>query len=196
MTVTVNPAPATIAVFNPCSIQHVEGLTRLYTGYLLEELDRTGQQAPGLPVAVWLRTLVLQHSDRIIGFCSVDLGRHSVELLYLAPEYRRRGIARNLLQQLAEQCPGRMTAKGPFTPASRALIDRLGIPPQDPPEEEARQAAETLNRLHRDIARLCPHSRKRSSRPCQRCYRRLLRRTAQAVVCAYVLAVGINIRQP
>lgn len=198
MTVSIAPdvSQARTTEFNPRSAAEARRIIELYQAYLLEELERTGVVAPGLPVALYLKTLIVWHDDVITGFCSLDLGRYAIELIYIEPTYRRQGIARMLLAALNASCPGQMRAKAPLTPSSQALVDSLGIPSTEPGQEEVRHAARSLEELHRDINAHCRHRRGNPSRPCRRCYRSNLLKSAEIAVSAYVAARRALARPP
>lgn len=185
------PRTATITEFDPTSTQDVHAVTALYRDYLLEEHDRTGEAALGLPVAAFLRTLLVQIDGHTIGLCSIDTQRHAVELLYLAPDYRSHGLGHDLLAWLAASCPEPMRAKAPLSPSGWALVHKLGIQPTEPGDEEERAAAQSLDRLHHEIHATCRHKRTGNpARPCPRCYRKHLSAAARGVVLTYTAVAG------
>lgn len=175
-----------VAVFNPRSTHHTRRLIAMYQAYMLEELERTGTAAPGLPAAGYLKTLLIHHGNDIAGFCSLDGARHSVELVYVDPEHRGQGLATTLLARLAATCPHPMRLKAPLTPGGQALANRLGLGIADYTETELRRAVRGMERLHQAIRANCPHKGGNPAAVCRRCYRKTLRRAAAAAVTAYV----------
>lgn len=178
--------PATAETFNPTSTEHITALIRLHQAYLLEELDRIGHYPSGIPVARWLKTSIIRIGETPAGFISVDIGRHSVELLYIAPPYRGQGIAAALLAGLAATCPKPMELKTPLTPGGHALANKLGLGLAHSTPEELADNERAVQDLHRTINRQCTHRRVGNpARPCKRCYRRGLEKTAVALVLSY-----------
>jgi GNAT superfamily N-acetyltransferase len=180
--------------FDPAHPDQGRQLAGMYEGYLLEEFDRTGKLAPGFPVAFFLQTLLVWDGTKAVGFCSVDPKRCSVELMYITPAYRRKGLALVLLAQLAATCPRPMELKAPLTPGGRALADRLQLGIALPEEDQ------DLTGLHRAINARCRHRRGNPLNPCRRCYRAGLPKVAARVVGTYVIAcraaatTGIDLR--
>ncbi|MFE9170872.1 GNAT family N-acetyltransferase [Streptomyces kebangsaanensis] len=172
--------------FNPRSHTHARRITELFTGYLLEEYDRIGDYAPGLPVALHLNTLIVYAGDDIAGFCSADPHAYALELIYLDPAYRGRGIATAIVTQMRQTCPKPMGARMPFTPHGQALVTRTGLRPHQPGESALQDAAEQLAEINRDIRRECPHRRGHPAKACRRCYRQALRRSATHIVRTYL----------
>lgn len=175
----------TAETYDPRHAGHVRELTDMFTAYIHEELDRTGQAAPGMPVADFLATLILKTGDEITGFCSVDIARHAVELIYVKPPHRRQGMASRLLRYLATGCPGPLGAKSPLTPAGRALAEALDLRIIEMPPDEVAAAERSMQRLDRDLSRHCHHRRGNPARPCRRCYRLAMARTAEVIITAY-----------
>lgn len=175
----------TAEILNPRSVDHVRELTAMFTAYIHEELDRTGEAAPGMPVADFLTTLIITTGDEITGFCSLDIARHAVELIYVRPPHRRQGVASRLLRYLAAGCPGTLGAKSPLTPAGRALAEALDLRVIEMPPGEVAAAERSMRRLDRDLSRQCHHRRGNPARPCRRCYRQAMSRTAEVIVSVY-----------
>lgn len=174
--------------FDPRSAEQCRRLIETYQAHLLEELERTGEAAPGFPVAFYLKTLIVWSDDAIAGFCSVDLHRLSVELIYIDPSHRGQGLARFVLTSLGATCPEPMRAKGPLSPAGQALVDSIGIGVADPDEEQQIEAVASLKSMHRTMAAHCRHKVSNPGRPCLRCYRKALKKSAEVVVGTYVAA--------
>lgn len=183
---TESPLTATIRELDPYSPTELADLANLYCAYLLEEYDRTGEAAPGFPVAVFLRTILVKIDGHTIGFCSIDTTRYAVELVYLDPAYRHGGLGRSLLAWLASGCPQPMRAKAPLSPAGYALVHSLGIQPSQPGRDEEEAAEQSRVDLHRTLVAHCRHKRiGNPARPCPRCFRKHLTTTAETVIAAY-----------
>lgn len=172
--------------FNPRSYTHVRRITELYGAYLLEEYDRINDYAPGLPVAAHINTLVVRVGDDIAGFCAADPHACALELIYIAPEHRGRGIAAAIVTQMRQACPKPMGAKMPFTPHGQALVERTRLRPIQPSDKALRDAAEQLADINRVIRKECPHRRGNPAKACRRCYRRALRWSATHIVQTYL----------
>jgi GNAT superfamily N-acetyltransferase len=176
--------------FDYWSDRDVEAVTLLFADYLLEGLDRLGHFPSGMPIANWLSTVVLYVGDQPVGFSAADLTRYAIELIYIAPAYRRQGIAYRLLSDLSDSCPERMRIKAPLSPGCQALAERLGIPVSAPTAEEEAKGRQAIAELHETLRRRCKHPRRGSpQRPCRRCYRALLRRMAVVMVTDPCLAL-------
>jgi GNAT superfamily N-acetyltransferase len=176
-------AEAEAAFFDPHSDEHVSSLGRMFTDYLLEDLERLGHFPPGIPLANWLWTLMVYVDGRPAGFCSIDYKRCSVELVYIAPAYRRFGLARRLLGDIRDSCPKALALKAPVSPGGQALADSLGLPLSVPTESEIAAAQRTLDDLHQSIRERCRHKQTGDPRrPCMRCYRTALKRSAAAMI--------------
>ncbi|MGV4889255.1 GNAT family N-acetyltransferase [Streptomyces viridosporus] len=189
---TMNPASVLAAnrvrtsEFNPRSYSHISSLAELHKAYLLEEFERTGDYAPGLPVASHTNTLIIRVGDEIGGFCAVDPHHFALELIYLAPPYRGRGIAAALIQQMRATCPQRMKAKLPFTPQGQALVTRTGLQPLQPAAASVQAAAAQLAEIHRVVRRDCPHKKGNPAKPCRRCWPKALRRSTEYAIRQYL----------
>ncbi|MDX3314565.1 GNAT family N-acetyltransferase [Streptomyces sp. ME08-AFT2] len=186
----ISPEPDGLPVldarpFDPRSADQVRRLTDLYRAYLHEELERTGYAVAGLPVAAYLNTFLVWLDDDVIGFYSLDFTRYAVELIYLEPQHRGKGIARAVFTRLKMTCPVPMRAKVPLSPSGQALVDSVGIGVTEPTDEEEQSAAESLDDVHRVLSKECNHKRGNPARPCRRCYRRALSVTAETVVSGY-----------
>lgn len=190
---TDHVATATPRRFNPLDAEHAKSLTDLYRAYLLEEFERTGGDADGLPIAPYLFTYFVDWDGTPVGFVSASPAHRAVELVYIAPEFRGHGLARVVLEDLRSTCPGPMRIKGPLTPAGKALSESLAIP------EEVRdaQTSAEVERDHREMTALlskaCRHQRGNPGRACKRCYRKYLSLSAEVVVRVYVNAVKAGV---
>ncbi|MFA3877564.1 N-acetyltransferase family protein [Streptomyces sp. MMCC 100] len=191
-----HPAAATGTLFDPRSDEHARALTDLYRAYLLEEAERTREHAPGIPVAVWLQTALLSVDGVFVAFCSVDLKRRSVELVYVAPEHRGRGLASVLLADLARTCPTQLTVKAPLSPDGEALAASVGLPVVHPDAEQVEQGLTAQREMKRALDRQCRHRRGNPAAVCRRCLRALLTRSAEAHVRGYVALVNNYWRSP
>ncbi|MEV4043156.1 GNAT family N-acetyltransferase [Streptomyces sp. NPDC049744] len=172
--------------FDPRSYSHLSSIAALHKRYLLEEFERTGDYAPGLPVASHTNTLMIRIGDEIAGFCAVDPHHHALELIYIAPQYRGRGIAAALIQQMQATCPTRMKAKLPFTPQGQALVTRTKLLPLQPDNASVKAAAGQLAEIHRVIRRDCPHKKGNPAKACRRCWPKALRRSTEYAIRAYL----------
>jgi GNAT superfamily N-acetyltransferase len=191
MTETQAPPVATTVRFDPHSDIHAGALARLHRDYLMEETARLGYHAPGIPVASWLATFLIQMDDATIGYCSADHTRFSVELIYVAPQWRGHGLASHLLRDLMSTCPQPMKLKAPLSPGGEALARKLGIPVSESTPDEAAEAKLIINELHAAIAQHCTHRRRSGNpgKPCARCYRNVINRSAASTVLAYCRTV-------
>ncbi|MFI7246407.1 GNAT family N-acetyltransferase [Streptomyces qinglanensis] len=164
--------------------QDVASLKAMYTDYLLEEYERIKELAFGNPVANYLATMFIQANGENVGFLSLDPGNHAVEVIYVKPDFRRRGLAVLALQETNRSCPVTLSLKTPLSPGGEALADRLGLDRADnfPDEEVSNQKA--LQTIAESVRAACQHKR-RSGDPrqlCPRCYRAGLRRYANRVI--------------
>lgn len=183
------------ALFDPRSQAHIGGLTAMHQGYLAEELQRTRRHAPGFPLAPWLRTVLLSEGSVFAGYVAADVARCSVELIYIAPKYRRHGLATRVLTDLAASCPRPMELKAPLTPGGQGLADKLGLGVAWSSPEQLAEAEEELRVLEAAVRRHCKHGRRRGGDPrrtCPRCYRSVALETAAGMVAGYARLARIN----
>lgn len=171
--------------FDPTSPDHVQQLTRLFADYLVEDFERTGNAPLGVPVAFFLRALTLWDGPTMVAFCSVDITRDSVELIYVTRPYRSQSIAKTLYRDLKVVLP-ELSVKGPLSPAGEALAAQIGLPVDASEQSEIDQAAIIDAELHRGVAAACRHKHGNPSRGCNRCYRTAMVRSARIVVTRYV----------
>lgn len=176
-----------IARFDPFSPRHVAQMIALFENYMVEEYRRTRSAPPGLPAAHYLKSLTLWSGDTMIGFCSLDLPRRAVELIYIDPTHRRLGIARSLFEDLQAHCPEPMRAKVPLSPAGQALVDSVGIGLSSPDDYETEDARRANAEFHQALAKACHHRRGNPARACSRCYTTTMRAGAKAVVTNYAV---------
>ncbi|MFF1743885.1 GNAT family N-acetyltransferase [Streptomyces mirabilis] len=187
-----HPEAAIGAMFDHASPEHVRMLIDLYRAYLLEEADRTREHASGIPVAVWLQTLMVSIGSTPAAFCSVDLGRLAVELVYVTPEFRGHGVAAWLLRELARTCPGQLSIKAPLSPAGAALAARAGLVVDFPTQKQQAEGEQAQREMRHAIEKQCRHRRAGDPRAtCRRCLRTLLTRSAEAHVMSYVAVARI-----
>jgi hypothetical protein len=182
-----------LGLFNPLDNNQVADLIHLFHAYLTEEFQRIGRLPLGIPAAAWLTTGILWHRDIPIGFWSTDKTRYSLELIYLVPGARARGIATRIVADLAASCPRPMEIKAPLSPAGQHLADKLHLGVAHPtPEEEAR-VDQHITEGHKRLKANCRHRRRTGNpaTPCARCYRRGLKRYATAMVMDYVTPVRL-----
>ncbi|MFI2367268.1 GNAT family N-acetyltransferase [Streptomyces sp. NPDC018833] len=189
-------APTVTSVrFNPRSNTHAGSLARLHRDYLLEETTRLGYHAPGMPLAAWLNTFLITVDDIPVGYCAADHTRYAIELIYIEPTWRGRGLASHLLRDLMATCPQPMQIKAPLSPGGEALARTLGLEVSEPTAEELATAMEIARDLNATIARHCQHRRKSGnpSKPCLRCYRNVINTSAANVVLTYCRAVRLGV---
>lgn len=178
---TLTLAPGiTLEDFDPRRAQDVESVQRMFTDYLLEEFDRIGELAFGSPVGDWLATRFIRVNGQDAGFIAVDAGRYAVEILYIAPAFRSRGLARMTLAELDRICPQKLAVKTPLSPGGEALATLLDLDRADNFPEEAAKNEEHLRIMLDGIKQTCPHGKRSGDprKPCARCYRKYLRRYA------------------
>ncbi|MFF8840566.1 GNAT family N-acetyltransferase [Streptomyces sp. NPDC015130] len=177
---TVLEQGITLDVFVTERAEDVDDLLGMYTNFLLEEFDRIGELAFGNAAAGYLLTSFIRCDDHNIGFFSLDPAGYSVELIYLKPEYRGRGIATLVLQHLKQHCPQQLALKTPLSPGGEALADKLELGRADNlPHEEATNE-DVLQVIRAGIKATCKHGKSAGnpSKPCKRCYQKTLRRYA------------------
>lgn len=178
------------SVFDPTRDDHVDILVRLYGDYLVEELERTGHMVPGMAVAGFLRTMLLRMDGEPAGFVSADLTRYSVEVIYVAPEFRGLGAATLVLANMVRTCPQPLALKAPLSPGGEALAERLSLLVSEPTPEQARSVEKDVTDGERMMMQRCRHKRTGDPRkPCMRCYRPGVRRYADGLVRRYAAEV-------
>ncbi|MBT2511465.1 GNAT family N-acetyltransferase [Streptomyces sp. ISL-98] len=164
--------------------QDVASLRIMYTDYLLEEFERIKELAFGNPVADYLTTMFIQVNGENAGFLSLDPNNYAVEVIYVKPDFRHRGLATLALQETNRNCPVTLSLKTPLSPGGEALADQLGLDlARNFPGEEARNQ-EALLTIAESVRAACRH-KQRSGDPrklCPRCYRLGLRRYADRVI--------------
>ncbi|MFI1044992.1 hypothetical protein ACH4U3_04125 [Streptomyces griseoruber] len=175
--------------FDASNSEHVESIITLYRAYLLEEFERTKEWPDGVPIGEPLKTIMMEIEGETIGFASVDVVRYAVELAYIIPAYRRRGITRAVLKNWRDACPHTLQVKGPISPSARSLCDSLGIPETSQPEEEVAARERLHAEAYATVAAQCRHRHGHPGRPCQQCCRKHLSRTADVVVRMHVNTV-------
>jgi GNAT superfamily N-acetyltransferase len=170
----------TLEEFDPLKQEDVDSLQGMFTDYLLEEFERIGELAFGNPAAGYLITTFIQCEGRTAGFMALDAGRRAVELIYITPEWRGRGIATRVLRHTDEACPEKLALKTPLSPGGAALADRLDLARADNFPHEVAKNDEALRIIREGIKRTCTHGQKGGDprKPCKRCYQKSLRRIA------------------
>ncbi|TXS44936.1 GNAT family N-acetyltransferase [Streptomyces sp. OR43] len=165
----------------------VASLKGMYTSYLLEEYERISELAFGNPTAGYLVTSFIRSGGEDVGFVSLDHGQRAVELVYVKPEHRGKGLARVVLEELNRICPQTLALKTPLSPGGEALASTLGLERADNlPHEEAKNQ-ESLRIMREGIKRTCQHKGKGRQggdprKLCRRCYQTALRKYANAVI--------------
>jgi GNAT superfamily N-acetyltransferase len=192
-----NTQRVTLHRFAPTSVSEIEELVELCYDYFAEQFDRTGVLAPGIAVAGFLDTYVLALEEETVGFISVDPRRRSVELIYVAPPFRRQGVATAAVDHLRQLEPAQpMAAKGPLSPAGHLLAQRLDMPVAHSTAEQAARYESGLPKIAAAIRKKCRHTSTGGSPrcPCKRCYRKYLHRTVQIMIATYVLSSRFQAR--
>ncbi|MGA5599867.1 GNAT family N-acetyltransferase [Streptomyces griseoincarnatus] len=177
--------------FDPFLDTHVQDVTRLFRGYVLEEFERTGKDPDGFPVATYLNTVIAYAANVPVALCSVDPTRKAVELLYVRPEVRRLGLGRHILTWVRDQCPGQMKVKPPVTPACAALSASLGIEVATVSDDERRRRHEHARRFEQLIRKRCRHKRRRTAtrKVCPLCMRAYVEAMPERIVGQQVTAM-------
>ncbi|MCX5000958.1 GNAT family N-acetyltransferase [Streptomyces longwoodensis] len=172
--------------YNALGPQDVDSVGDMFTDYLLEEFRRLGEMAFGNPVAGYLTTWIIRCDGADAGFVSLDSDKHAVELIYVKPEFRGRGFARMVLQELRTYKPQTLALKTPLSPGGEALLEQLQLDRADNFPHEVAKNEEALQTILESIKKGCPHTKKKQGgdprKPCRRCYQTGLRRYATVVV--------------
>ncbi|MFM9446986.1 GNAT family N-acetyltransferase [Streptomyces acidiscabies] len=155
----------------------------MYTDYLLEEFQRIEELAFGNPVAPYLITMFIKVDDEHAGFLSLDRHNNAVEIIYVKPDYRHRGLATLALQEMMRHSPTKLALKTPLSPGGEALATQLDLGLEHNfPHEEARNQ-EALRTMAAGVRTTCRHAARRNPlKPCPRCYQTALRRYASRVI--------------
>lgn len=181
------PLPAHPHLFSSSSVHDVTDLTEMFVAYLQEEFERTGQLAMGMPVAGFLRTIMLSCDEHSAGFAAFDAQRGSLELLYVRPSFRGRGIAGSVVRHLtAGSAP--LALKAPLSPGGQALADRHGLSVAHSSASEAADSERAVCALMQRIRAVCRHRSAPGApgRICPRCFRKYAGRYAERVIQAFV----------
>ncbi|MFI9588481.1 GNAT family N-acetyltransferase [Streptomyces sp. NPDC052236] len=180
----------TFEEFDPLTKRDVDSLQEMFTDYLLEEFQRINELAFGSLAAGYLITTFIHVDGQDAGFMALDAGRYAVEIIYVKPEYRGRGLATLALRQVASACPQKLALKTPLSPGGEALADQLDMARADNfPHEEAKNE-EALRTIRDGIKATCTHGKRVGNprKPCKRCYQKTLRRYAALGLGKYVAA--------
>lgn len=187
MTVHLGPG-ATLEGFDPLRLADVESMRNMFTDYLLEEFDRIGELAFGAPIGDHLVGTFIRCAGEDAGFMSLDAGRMAVEVIYVVPTQRGKGLAGMALEETNRSCPQTLALKTPLSPGGEALANRLGLPlAHNFPHEEAKNQG-VLREMREVVKEMCPHGKRAGDprKPCPRCYRKVLRRYAAAGMARHV----------
>ncbi|MFE2644630.1 GNAT family N-acetyltransferase [Streptomyces nigra] len=187
MTVHLGPG-VTLEGFDPLRAEDVASMRDMFTDYLLEEFDRIGELAFGAPIGDHLAGTFIRYDGADAGFMSVDVGRMAVEVIYVVPAHRGKGLARMALEETNQSCPQTLALKTPLSPGGEALANRLGLRlAHNFPHEEAKNQ-EFLQLMREQVKQACPHGKRPGDprKPCPRCYRKALRRYAAAGMAKHV----------
>jgi ribosomal protein S18 acetylase RimI-like enzyme len=68
--------------------------------------------------------MFIQVNGENAGFLSLDPGNYAVEVIYVKPDFRHRGLASLALQETKRNCPVALSLKTPLSPGGEALADR------------------------------------------------------------------------
>ncbi|EDY43225.1 GNAT family acetyltransferase [Streptomyces sp. SPB074] len=138
----------------------------------------------------YLLTTFIRVEGQDAGFVALDPARRAIEVIYINPEHRRRGLAARALRHIADAAlPQRLALKTPLSPGGDALADRLDLARADNLPHEQAKNEEALRVIRDGIKATCTHGKKGGGdprKPCQRCYRKTLRRYAAMVIDKYV----------
>ncbi|MGW7444958.1 N-acetyltransferase family protein [Kitasatospora sp. NPDC054795] len=176
--------------FDPLTKRDVDSLQEMFTDYLLEEYERIRELAFGNPAAGYLITTFIHVDGQDAGFMALDAPRYSVEIIYIKPEYRGRGLATLVMRHTANACPQQLALKTPLSPGGEALADQLDLARADNlPHEEAKNE-KALQAIRDGIKATCTHGKKAGDprKQCGRCYRKALHRYAAMLLGDYVAA--------
>lgn len=187
----------TFEEFNPLTKRDVDSVQEMFTDYLLEEFQRINVLAFGNPAAGYLITVFIHVDGQDAGFMALDAGRYAVEIIYVKPEYRGRGLATLALRQTASACPQKLALKTPLSPAGESLADQLDLARADNlPHEEAKNE-EALRIIRDGIKATCTHGQRVGDprKQCKRCYQKTLRRYGALVLGEHVAAVRAAARR-
>jgi GNAT superfamily N-acetyltransferase len=181
----------TLEEFNPLNKADVDSLQSMFTDYLLEEFERIGELAFGNPAAGYLITTFIGCDGQTAGFMSLDAGRRAVELIYITPKWRGRGVATQVLRHTDRACPEKLALKTPLSPGGSALADRLDLARADNFPHEVAKNEEALRIIREGIKRTCTHGQKAGDprKSCRRCYQKSLRRIAAYGLAKHVAEV-------
>lgn len=188
-------AAVTVEPFDPASKTHAVDLYRFCRAYLVEEFNRTRSHPSGLIVDPALVPVFIHVGGRPAGVVSVDPARRSAETIYIEPGQRGRGAATRTMLLLREfHQVG--TVKGPLSPASAGIPDRVGAV-VDHGSGAARAAREAVAAQARTaVLGVCSGLGHKAARvygkPCDTCYRRELGRASDLAVTAYLKAARVG----
>jgi GNAT superfamily N-acetyltransferase len=155
-----------------------DDLIVLYGVYIAESLDH-GSFGYGYAAHPTPRfaTAVLYDGDRMIGFMCVDRevpdgGPHAIEVIFVEPRYRRKGLATMLVRDGQKHIPD-LRLKGPLSADGQALADRTGagvsgVTPDDVAEFTAQAKTDMQNGITYCRTRK-GHRPGNPQLPCSRC---------------------------
>lgn len=181
----------TVEGFDPLRKRDVDSLQEMFTDYLLEEFQRINELAFGNPAADYLITTFIRVDGQDAGFMALDGGRYAVEIIYLKPEWRGRGLGTLALRHVANAAyPRKLAVKTPLSPGGEALADQLDLARADNFPHEQAKNEEALRTIRDGIKATCTHGKRAGDprKPCKPCYRKTLRRYAALGLSKYVTA--------
>ena len=178
--------------FDPFDAQHVQSIVGLYLDYLMEGFASGEGWPDGHPVGSHLETVLIECDGEFVGFASYSPDPCAVQLVYVAPDYRRRGLIRESWEAMRDSFPGPMRAAGPLSPAAQSLAMSLGISEFPRTAEGLEERARQQRELGEVMAAQCQHKHGRPGWPCKRCYQKHAERTANAIVMVHVKACSVG----
>jgi GNAT superfamily N-acetyltransferase len=163
----------------------IADLTRLHAEYCAESLA-AGHSGEGFAVAWYLRTALLYIGDEPVGYFSYDPAPESksnppaIELIYITPSARRRGLASRVVRALKDKIPN-VQLKSPLTPACAAMAMKLGVASTILGASEAYAMRVTAREIRHTPAAWCRfqgHRRTNAFAACEKCTAAFPRRMA------------------
>lgn len=185
------------AAYNPHDPLHVLTLARLHRERMSEADSPQMLDMDGFPVARYLRTAFIVADAEAVGYLAIETrpadGREpSLELIYLLPRARGKGIARQVVAEAQKECPATLHIKGPLSARGKALAEALGMPEDTWTPQQQKEADEARLEGIRNIAAACPHKRPNPTYACKKCRRVYTEAAAECFIAAHALFMNGN----